>query len=205
MVQVDLPFTFGTASLFAAAVEKGLRSPQAKYFYQRALAMNLAFQGIFVIWLPLFFLVNQFGLQTSHMWWHGESLATYPWLLPIFICAYFATNVAGFVVGARLASTGRASVARLIFWAGTVFTFAWMGVQPYRTLSLGTYEEWLAGTARWLWTDPVLTTAVVVEFVGVFAGIAWCYRSLAAEAAAEGTANTGSRSATARTSVSSVQ
>jgi hypothetical protein len=204
MIQVDLPFTFGTASLMAAAVERGLRSPKARYFHARALSLNLAFQGIFVIWLPVFFLVNEFGLQTSHMWFHGDSLSEYRWLLPVFISLYFATNVAGFQVGAWLSASGRAGTAKAIFWAGTVFTFAWMAVQPYRTLSLGTYAEWQAGTAPWLWTDPVLTTAVVVEFVGVFAGIYVMYRWLTREAATALVGDGTTRDAV-RTSVSSVQ
>ena len=35
MVQIDIPVAFGTASLFAAAVEQGLRSERRRYFYQR--------------------------------------------------------------------------------------------------------------------------------------------------------------------------
>jgi hypothetical protein len=204
MIQVDLPFTFGTASLMAAAVERGLRSPKARYFHARALSLNLAFQGIFVIWLPVYFLVNEFGLQTSHMWFHGDSLSDHPWLLPLFISLYFATNVAGFHVGARLSASGQAGIAKAIFWAGTVFTFAWMGVQPYRTLSLGTYTEWQAGTAPWLWSNPALTAAVVVEFVAVFAGIYLMYRWLTREAAAA-VAGDGMAREAVRTSVSSVQ
>ena len=74
MVQIDIPVAFGTASLFAAAVEQGLRSERRPYFYQRALAASLIFQLLLVVWLPVYLLVAHFGFQTSHMWWTGDSI-----------------------------------------------------------------------------------------------------------------------------------
>ncbi|OFW12049.1 MAG: hypothetical protein A3H96_06340 [Acidobacteria bacterium RIFCSPLOWO2_02_FULL_67_36] len=184
MVQVDYPFTFGVGSLFAAAVERGLRSSRSAYFYQRALAASLIVQTVTVVWLPLYLLVNHFGFQTSHMWWHGDSLAEYPWLLPIFITGYFVMSLAGFHVGTVLVRRGQARAAWAIFLASFAFFFGWMIVQPYRTLTLGTYREWEAGNAVWISTDPGFVALLAGDFVFFVATLWWIYRKLQREAAA---------------------
>src|SRR3954469_10260652 len=118
MVQIDIPVAFGTASLFAAAVEQGLRSERRRYFYQRALAASLIFQLLLVVWLPVYLLIAHFGFQTSHMWWKGGSITQYPWLLPAFLVAYFVANIAGFHVGARLVRQGPTRAPWLLFAGG---------------------------------------------------------------------------------------
>ena len=167
MVQIDIPVAFGTGSVFAAAVEQGLRSGRASYFYQRALAANVIFQVFVVAWLPVYLLVAHFGFQTSHMWWTGDTIAEHPVLLPVFLVLYFAANVAGFHVGARLAAAGRTKVIWSLFAGGFLFFAAWVIAQPYRTLTLGTYREWEAGTAPWIWSDG--------GFVALLAGAAALY------------------------------
>ncbi len=171
MVQIDIPVAFGTASLFAAAVEQGLRSERRRYFYQRALAASLIFQLLLVVWLPVYLLIAHFGFQTSHMWWTGESITDYPWLLPAFLTAYFVACIGGFHVGSLLVSQGRTRAVWMLFIGGFAFFGAWMAFQPYRTLTLGSYGDWQAKTARWVWTEPgfvgLLTGAMVVFFVAL--------------------------------------
>ena len=184
MVQIDIPVAFGTGSLFAAAVEQGLRSERYGYFYQKALAVNLVFQLLLVVWLPVYLLIAHFGFQTSHMWWTGESITEYPWLLPVFLLAYFVANIGGFHVGARCVRQGWTRMPWLLFAGGFAFFGAWMAFQPYRTLTLGTYSEWEARSAPWIWTNPgfvaLLAGAMVVFFVALY----FVYRRLAREAAA---------------------
>ena len=142
MIQVDLPVAFGSGTLLAAALEHHTDARTWPYLYQRALAKNLIFQTLFALWLPVYLLVNYFGFQTSHMFWHGESLTDYPALLPVFLILYFVANIAGFQTGAWLVLQGRARLARLIFVAAFTYFALWMAFQPYRTLSLGTFDEW---------------------------------------------------------------
>ena len=185
MVQIDIPVAFGTASLFAAAVEQGLRSERCSYFYQRALAASLIFQLLLVVWLPVYLLIAHFGFQTSHMWWTGDSITDYPWLLPVFLTGVLRGDASPAFTSARC-WCGRDGPARswLLFVGGFAFFGAWMAFQPYRTLTLGTYAEWEAKTARWIWTDPgfvaLLTGAMVVFFVA----LRFVYRALQREAAA---------------------
>jgi hypothetical protein len=182
MVQIDIPVAFGTGSLFAAAVEQGLRSERAQYFYQRGLAANLLFQLFLVVWLPVYLLVAHFGFQTSHMWWTGDSIADHPALLPAFLTLYFAANVLGFHTGARLVKRGKTHVAWALFVGGFVFFLGWMAVQPYRTLSLGSYRDWRAGTAPWIWTDAGFVALLSGAMVTFFIALAWVYRALQREA-----------------------
>jgi hypothetical protein len=59
----------------------------------------------------------------------------------------------------------------LLFIGGFAFFGAWMAFQPYRTLTLGSYAEWQAQTATWVWREPgfvgLLTGAMVVFFVAL--------------------------------------
>jgi uncharacterized membrane protein YfcA len=184
MIQVDLPVAFGSGTLIAAALEgrSGVRS--WPYLYQRALAWNLIFQTLFALWLPVYLLVNYFGFQTSHMFWHGASLTDYPALLPVFLILYFATNIAGFQTGAWLVRHGRARLARLIFVAAFTYFALWMAFQPSRTLTLGSFEEWQSGKAPWIWTNTWFMSVLGVGALVFFIGITAIYRSLKREAAA---------------------
>ena len=198
MVQIDIPVAFGTGSLFAAAVEQGLRSERAGYFYQRALAASLLFQILLVVWLPVYLLIAHFGFQTSHMWWTADSITDYPWLLPGFLAAYFVANIAGFHVGARLAQRGRTRTIWTIFLGGFAFFGAWMAFQPYRTLSLGSYAEWQRGEARWIWTDPGFVALLTGDMIFFFVVLWVIYRALQRESAQEFGTMTTKRAAAAR-------
>ena len=191
MVQIDIPVAFGTGSLFAAAVEKGLRSDRAGYFYQKALAANLVFQLLFVVWLPVYLLIAHFGFQTSHMWWTGSSIIDYPWLLPVFLALYFAANIAGFHLGSRMVRGGSTLGPWLLFAGGFAFFGAWMALQPYRTLTLGTYDEWQSRTARWIWTEPGFVALLMGAMVVFFVALHFVYRALQREANGGSNRNTG--------------
>ena len=182
MLQVDLPVAFGSGTLLAAALERRAGARSWPYLYQKGLARNLIFQTLCALWLPVYLLINYFGFQTSHMFWERDSLIDYPTLLPLFLILYFTTNIAGFMTGAWLVVQGRARVARLIFVAAFTYFALWIASQPYRTLSLGTFGEWRAGTAPWIWTDRWFMGVLAVGAVVFFFGITGTYRSLQRDA-----------------------
>jgi uncharacterized membrane protein YfcA len=184
MIQVDLPVAFGSGTLLASALEHNTHPRTWPYLYQRGLAKNLIFQVLFALWLPVYLLVSYFGFQTSHMFWHEDALTNYPALLPVFLILYFVTNIAGFHAGAWLVLRGRARLARLIFVAAFTYFALWITFQPNRTLTLGTFKEWNAGTAPWIWTSTWFMSVLAVGALVFFVGITAMYRSLKAEAIA---------------------
>ncbi len=186
MVQIDVPLAFGVGSVFAAAAQKGLRSPQAPYFYWRALGTNLLVQILLFIWFSLYFLVAQFGLQTSHMWFEADTILATPWLMPTFFLTYFAANLCGFQLGVWLVRHGRARLVWFVLAVCVLFSVAWVALQPYRTLGMGTYREWQAGELRWLWTEPLLFAATLADLAAIVLAVVWLYRRLARDAARAG-------------------
>ena len=84
MVQIDVPVAFGIGSLFADAAYRQLQTGQALPFY-RTLVINNIYQIFFFSWIPVYFMLNYFGWETTHMWWHADSVTAYPFFTPIFI------------------------------------------------------------------------------------------------------------------------
>ena len=177
MIQVDLPVALGAGSLMAHAARRQIESGQAAAV-NSAFTKSLIFHCIAFMWPPMYLLVFYFGFETSHMWWTADSVHAYPWLLPAFFLALFAANIAGFGLGARFVRAGRASYAFLLFLATTAFTTGWILLLPDRTMTLGTYRDWQAGTAPPGSSNPSFMVFVTVVMVGYSAGAWLVYRSL---------------------------
>jgi len=177
MIQVDLPMAFGTGTLLANAARRQLSTGQSAHYFQ-ALSKVVIFHSLTFLWPPLYLLVFYFGFETSHMWWHGDSVLEYPWLLPAFFLALFMASIGGFAVGARLVRQGREKMTWAIWGAAVLFTTGWIVLQPSRAMTLGTYADWQAGTAPWASTDASFMTFVIFV-MGLFtAGLIYVYRLL---------------------------
>lgn len=182
MIQVDLPVAFGVGSLMAHAAQRQIASGQPAAI-ARAFNKVVLFHSVAFMWPPLYLLVFYFGFETSHMWWHGDSVLDYPWLLPVFFLALFGANIAGFKLGARFVRAGHAGRALAVFGATSVFCTAWILLQPDRTMTLGTYRDWQAGTAPPASSDPAFMAFVWIVIVGYSAGAWLLYRALRRDAA----------------------
>ena len=181
MMQIDVPIAFASGTVLAAATSPGLRSSKAGYFYFKGLATSLMFQIFVIVWFPVYLMIRHFGVETSHMWWTKDSVMDYPWLVSAFIVTYFTANVAGYHLGVAMARRGQLRRLWTVFAACITFSVAWMALQPYRTLSLGTYEQWQAGTSPWITTDTPLTVTLVVWTVLFVVVHVWLYKSLKRE------------------------
>ncbi len=159
MVQVDIPVAFAIGSLFADAAARQLRSGKREYFYSVALHNNI-YQIFFFSWIPVYFLLNYFGWETTHMWWHADTVAAYPWFIPIFMVVFFAAVNLGFLLGNSLVTRGRLWTNRAVYLAIGVYSLIWILSQPGRTLKLGTYAEWKAGIAPWFYEDSYFFAVV---------------------------------------------
>jgi len=152
MVQIDVPMAFGIGSLFADAAREQLRKGRAEYYFH-ALLHNNVYQIFFFSWIPVYFLLNYFGWETTHMWWHADAVTAYPYYLPIFIVVFFIAANGGFLLGRKLVLAGRAGLNRGIYFGTVVYSGIWILAQWQRTLKLGSYRAWLAGAAPWFWED----------------------------------------------------
>lgn len=168
MVQVDIPIAFGLGPLFADIARRQLGAGRPAYYYRTLLTYNL-FQIFCFSWIPVWFLTNYFGWETTYMWWHADSVAAYPSYIPIFMIIFFAVANLGFLLGYHLVTAGRFLANRLIYLGVLAYTAAWIFGQTDRTFRLGTYEEWQAGNASWFYEDKrfVVMLGVTILIWGV--------------------------------------
>ncbi len=180
MVQIDVPVAFGIGSLFADAAYRQLQTGQSLPFY-RTLAINNIYQIFFFGWIPVYFMLNYFGWETTHMWWHADSVTAYPFYTPVFIVVFFAAANGGFLLGNRLVKQGRLGTNRAMYVGILIYSAVWILAQTNSTLRLGTYAEWKRGAAPWFYQDPMFLAmliftllvwggALVIFFVGLRRG-----------------------------------
>ncbi|HYE63947.1 MAG TPA: hypothetical protein VD966_00100 [Pyrinomonadaceae bacterium] len=172
MVQIDVPVAFAIGSFFADAARKQLRTGQAKYFYE-TLALNNIYQSFFFSWIPVYFMLNYFGWETTHMWWHADSITAYPFFVPIFLVVFFAAANGGFLLGYWLVRRGRLATNRAIYLGVLVYSAVWILAQTNSTLKLGTYTQWKNGQAPWFYEDSTFVTMLVFTLIVWGGGLAY--------------------------------
>ena len=170
MVQIDVPIAWGIGSLFADAAGRQLVSGRAEYHY-RALLKNNIYQIFFFSWIPVYFVLNYFGWETTHMWWHADSVAAYPYYVPILLVVFFGAANGGFLMGSWLVRRGRPGVNRAIYLLILAYSGTWIFAQFGRTARLGTYEDWVAGRAAWFYTDSTFVVMLVFTLAVWAAGL----------------------------------
>lgn len=180
MVQIDVPVAFGVGSFIADAAYRQLQSGGPEHYY-RALALNNIYQIFFFSWIPVFFLIHYFGWETTHMWWHADSVTAYPYFVPIFMVVFFLAANAGFLVGSRLVRQGRVMANRLIYIGILVYSGIWIFAQTGSTFRLGTYAEWKAGIAPSIYEDRVFFTVLVFTLLVWGGGLAAFFVTLRRE------------------------
>lgn len=164
MVQVDVPVAFAVGSLFADAASRQLQTNQPRYYLQ-TLAMNNIYLIFFFSWVPVYFLLNYFGWETTHMWWHADAVTAYPFYLPIFIVVFFAAGNLGFLLGAKLVRGDKVLINRLVYIGLGIFSLIWIFGQTDSTLYLGSYSEWRAGSAPIFYEDGTFTFMLVFTLI----------------------------------------
>ncbi|HVN82053.1 MAG TPA: hypothetical protein VMW38_23925 [Terriglobia bacterium] len=164
MVQIDIPIAFGIGTLFADAANKQLQKGRPEYYY-RTFNKNLVYQAFFFSWIPIYFLLNYFGWETTHMWWHEDSVSAYPYLVVIVIALFFMAAVGGFLLGYRLVRMGRIWPNRIIYLAILVYSGIWIFGQVNRSFRLGTYTDWVDGRAPWFYEDPTFLFMLILTLV----------------------------------------
>jgi uncharacterized membrane protein len=171
MVQIDVPIALGIGSLFADAAHKQLQIGRAEYYF-RTFAANNIFQIFFFSWIPVYFLMNYFGWETTHMWWEADTVDAYPYYMPVFLVVFFAAANLGFLLGNRLVRAGKLWANRAVYLGILAYSAIWILAQVDRTFKLGTYSDWVVGNAPWFYQDRTflfMLAFTVVVWAGALA------------------------------------
>ena len=164
MVQIDVPIAFAIGSLFADAAYKQLQTGRPEYYY-RTCCKNNIYQIFFFSWIPVYFILNYFGWETTHMWWHADDVTAYPYFVPIFIVIFFLAANGGFLLGNWLVKNGRVTANRIVWIAIVIYSGIWIFAQTGSTLRLGTYSEWKAGNAPIFYEDHTFLYMLIFTLV----------------------------------------
>jgi hypothetical protein len=164
VVQIDIPIAFGVGSLFADAAYKQLQNGRPEYYY-RAFNKSLVYQTFFFSWIPVYFLLNYFGWETTHMWWHEDSVSAYPFFVVIVLLLFFLAAVGGFLLGHHLVKRGRLWANRAVYLAILAYSGIWIFAQIDHSFRLGTYTEWSEGRSPWFYEDRTFLFMLVLTLV----------------------------------------
>lgn len=164
MVQIDIPIAFGVGSLFADAAYKQLQTGRPEYYY-RTFNKNLVYQAFFFSWIPVYFLLNYFGWETTHMWWHEDSVFVYPYFVAIVVVLFFLAAVGGFLIGYRLVKPGRLWANRAVYLGILIYSGIWIFGQTDRSFRLGTYTDWEEGRSPWFYEDSTFLFMLALTLV----------------------------------------
>ena len=152
MVQIDVPAAFAVGHFFADGAYKQLQTGDKRHFYE-VMAKHNVFQIFFFLWIPVYFMLQYFGWETTHMWWHRDNAADYAFFVPGFILVFFVAANAGFYNGTRLVREGKIKLNRGIYIGIVSASAVWILAQTSSTFKLGSYREWKAGHAKWFYQD----------------------------------------------------
>ena len=164
MVQIDVPVAFAIGTLFADAAHRQLQTRRAEYFWRTWLLNNI-YQLFFFSWIPVYFILNYFGWETTHMWWHEDSVMAYPFFVPIFMVIFFAAANGGFLLGNRLITKGQVRANRMVYILILIYSAFWIFGQVGSTFRLGTFKQWQAGAAPWFYEDPTFLYMLIFSLL----------------------------------------
>jgi hypothetical protein len=170
MVQIDVPIAFATGSFFVDAASRQLRFGRPEYYY-RAIWKNNIFQIFFFSWIPVYFLLNYFGWETTHMWWNADSVTAYPYYVPIFMVIFFAAANAGFLLGKSLVRSGHILANRLVYLGLVVYALIWVFGQTDRTFHLGNHTQWEQGIRPFFYEDSTFLGMFIFTMIVWAAGL----------------------------------
>jgi uncharacterized membrane protein len=171
MVQIDVPIAFGIGSFFADAASSQLRFGGREHYY-RAMLKNNIFQIFFFSWIPLYFVLNYFGWETTHMWWHADSVTAYPYFVPILVVVFFGVANLGFLLGKSLVAKNRLWTNRLVYLGVAIYALIWVFSQTSSTFRLGSYTQWKQGTSPYFYQDHTFLGMFIFSMVVWFVGLA---------------------------------
>ncbi len=179
MVQIDVPAAFAVGHFFAHGAYKQLQTGSKEQFYEVMLKQNF-FQVFFFVWIPVYFMLQYFGWETTHMWWHRASAADYAFFVPGFIMIFFVAANLGFWNGARLVRAGKTKTCFGIFAGIIALSAVWIFAQTSSTFKLGSYAQWSADwrSTPWFYEDKTFLGMLIFVMLWWMGGLGYFFWSL---------------------------
>ncbi|HTV53722.1 MAG TPA: hypothetical protein VMI06_02285, partial [Terriglobia bacterium] len=122
--------------------------------------------------IPLYFLLNYFGWETTHMWWNADSVLAYPYFVPILVVVFFGVANLGFVLGKVLVSKNHLWTNRFVYLGISVYALIWVFGQTSRTFHLGNHTQWEQGIRPYFYQDHTFLWMFIFSMVVWLVGLA---------------------------------
>jgi hypothetical protein len=138
MVQIDIPIAFAVGQMLADAASQQLKTGKPEPYY-RTLAFTNIFTGLFFAPIPVYFLVDYFGWETTYMY---DPDRVTRFFIPIVLFAVILAANLGFWLSNALIRKGRERVGRTIYALIWIYALAWIFGNWPRSTRIGTYAQY---------------------------------------------------------------
>jgi hypothetical protein len=169
MVQIDIPIAFAVGQMLADAASQQLKTGQPEPYY-RTLACTNIFTGLFFAPIPVYFLIDYFGWETTYMY---DPDRVTRFFIPIVLFVVILAANLGFWLSNALIQKGREKVGQIIYALIWIYSLAWILGNWPRSTRIGTHVQYHTAhdTMARAWEvskDPfllILLATLVIFFV----------------------------------------
>jgi hypothetical protein len=138
VVQIDIPIAFAVGQMLADAASHQLRTGRPEPYY-RTLAFTNIFTGLFFAPIPIYFLVDYLGWETTYMY-DPDRLTRF--FIPIVLFVLILAANLGFLLSNALIQKGRAWIGRIIYIVIWIYSLGWIFGNWPRSTRIGTLAQY---------------------------------------------------------------
>jgi hypothetical protein len=138
VVQIDIPIAFAVGQMFADAASRQLSTGQPEPYY-RTLAITNVFTGLFFAPIPIYFLVDYLGWETTYMY---DPTRLTRFFIPLVLFVLILAANLGFWLSNALIRKGRAGIGRAIYVLIWLYSLGWIFGNWPRSTRIGTYAQY---------------------------------------------------------------
>jgi len=138
VVQIDIPIAFAVGQMLADAASHQLRTGRPEPYY-RTLAYTNLFTGLFFAPIPIYFLVDYLGWETTYMY-DPDYLTRF--FIPIVLFVLILAANLGFWLSNALIQKDRAWIGRIIYIVIWLYSLGWILGNWPRATRIGDYTQY---------------------------------------------------------------
>jgi hypothetical protein len=162
VVQIDIPIAFAVGQMFADAASRQLSSGKPEAYYQ-TLAITNIFMGLFFAPIPIYFLVDYFGWETTYM---CDPAQVTRFFIPMVLFVLFLAANLGFWLSNALIRKERDGIGRMLYIVIWIYSLGWIFGNWPRSTRIGDYSQYHTApdTMIRIWQvseDPFFVTLLV--------------------------------------------